>query len=358
MQWTVVVPGALIPAPLAGAVIDAARSGQAGAAVVHLPGLLATAQIDAPRDTVPRFEGAAHLGLLWPRFGHAAQPPASAAGAWHALFGSAPPPHLWLADPVHFGFARDHFLVDALPDLADEEFAALADAAADSLRAAGARLHLAGTQGFIAFDTGWQLDAEPLACALGEPVQPRMPEGPDASRWRRLLSEIQMVWHEHPVNQAREARGAPPLNALWLHGAGQMGALRLDGLTEVVANDPALRGWALAAGLPPTQVHADLDRTPRGNALLLWPDLFAPCKAEAWGAWLPAFARFDAWLGRLATRAAAAGARIELLLAGRRQTRRVLITSTDRWKLWRRPGAAARLVPVFSESEPQSGARA
>ncbi|MFQ6707899.1 putative sulfate exporter family transporter, partial [Bordetella pertussis] len=36
--------------------------------------------------------------------------------------------------------------------------------------------------------------------------------------WRRLLNEIQMVWYEHPVNEARAARGAAPINALWLYG--------------------------------------------------------------------------------------------------------------------------------------------
>ena len=35
--------------------------------------------------------------------------------------------------------------------------------------------------------------------------------------WRRLLNEIQMAWHDHPVNEAR-ARGVAPVNALWLYG--------------------------------------------------------------------------------------------------------------------------------------------
>jgi len=36
--------------------------------------------------------------------------------------------------------------------------------------------------------------------------------------WRKLLNEIQMVWHAHPVNDDRVARGLSPINSLWLYG--------------------------------------------------------------------------------------------------------------------------------------------
>jgi hypothetical protein len=126
----------------------------------------------------------------------------------------------------------------------------------------------------------------------------------------------------------------------------------------VISEDPAVRGWALAAGVPAAQVHADLDRPVRGNALLLWPGLFAASKAEAWGAWLPVFARFDAWIGQLTAQAVQSGARIELLLAGRRQTRRVLIHAADRLKPWRRIGADARFATLFADADLPDGARA
>lgn len=364
MHWTVVVPGALIPAAFCNAVIDAARDGQTGAPIAHLPRLLAAARIEPPRAAATRFDGAAHLEALWQCFGGNADAAPTAAGAWRALFDTPPPPHLWQADPVHFSFARDHYLVEPLPDpdLYAAEFAVLAEAAAECLSAAGARLHVSGTRGFVAFDRAWQLDTTPLDCALGESVQARMPEGADAARWRRLLSEIQMVWHQHPINEAREARGAPAINALWLHGEGSLDPVSARGprsaIDTVVSEEPAVRGWALAAEVPAAQVHADLDRSVTGNALLLWPGLFAPCKAEAWGAWLPVFARFDAWIGERAAQAAQTGARIELVLAGRRQTRRLLIHAADRFKPWRRIGAHTRVAPLFADAETPDGARA
>ena len=38
--------------------------------------------------------------------------------------------------------------------------------------------------------------------------------------WRRLLNEIQMCWHEHPVNIERQQAGEPEINGLWLYGGG------------------------------------------------------------------------------------------------------------------------------------------
>lgn len=51
-----------------------------------------------------------------------------------------------------------------------------------------------------------------------------------AERWlRRLQNEAQMLLHEHPVNQARAARGLPLANSVWLYGGGaSAGALPAD----------------------------------------------------------------------------------------------------------------------------------
>ena len=40
------------------------------------------------------------------------------------------------------------------------------------------------------------------------------------------LNELQMLLHDHPVNQAREARGELPVNSLWLWGGGRQPSTR------------------------------------------------------------------------------------------------------------------------------------
>lgn len=44
------------------------------------------------------------------------------------------------------------------------------------------------------------------------------PQDPSMQTWRKLLNEIQMVWHSHPVNEMRAQRGLHPVNSLWLYG--------------------------------------------------------------------------------------------------------------------------------------------
>jgi hypothetical protein len=56
--------------------------------------------------------------------------------------------------------------------------------------------------------------------ALGEDLFEHLPEGPDGRRWRALLSEAQVVLHNHPHNATRIAAGKPPVNSLWFWGGG------------------------------------------------------------------------------------------------------------------------------------------
>jgi hypothetical protein len=44
------------------------------------------------------------------------------------------------------------------------------------------------------------------------------PQTDSMKAWRKLLNEVQMVWHTHPVNTERAASGLEPINSLWLYG--------------------------------------------------------------------------------------------------------------------------------------------
>ena len=53
----------------------------------------------------------------------------------------------------------------------------------------------------------------------GQSINDKLPVGDNQGDWRRLMNEIQMTLFEHPVNQAREANGLLPINAVWFSGA-------------------------------------------------------------------------------------------------------------------------------------------
>jgi hypothetical protein len=52
----------------------------------------------------------------------------------------------------------------------------------------------------------------------GRDVSDWWPMDPSWRLWRKLLNEIQMCWHDHPVNEARAQAGSPPVNGVWLYG--------------------------------------------------------------------------------------------------------------------------------------------
>jgi hypothetical protein len=55
----------------------------------------------------------------------------------------------------------------------------------------------------------------------GQNIAGWWPDGDAWLAWRRILNEIQMVWHNHPVNETRLERGLPAVNGVWLYGGSQ-----------------------------------------------------------------------------------------------------------------------------------------
>jgi hypothetical protein len=91
-------------------------------------------------------------------------------------------------------------------------------------------------------------DAPPLALARGRPVDVRPGAGGDEARLSALANEIQMLLHDHPVNEARERRGEPPVNAVWLWGGGRLERPGARPFQRVRSADPLAAGLALGSG--------------------------------------------------------------------------------------------------------------
>ncbi len=197
----------------------------------------------------------------------------------------------WLrADPVHLRLMRDHLVVVPAEALAVSR--AEADAFCASLNS-----HFAGVMQVLALDPGrWtarlfdrslELDDVPALQVAGRQLP--------LSRGRDLeLAEIQMLLHAHPANAAREDRGEPTINSLWLWGAGRAGKAT-SRWSSVLADEPLVMGLAMLArtryrSLPPGAaqwlqsapedgrhlVVLDALRTP---ALLLEADKYHECFA-------------------------------------------------------------------------------
>jgi hypothetical protein len=86
----------------------------------------------------------------------------------------------------------------------------------------------------------------PLASVRGA-IYPWLPAGGDATRWRRWLSEMQMLLHAHPVNALREAHGRVPVTGVWISDGGRVTDVPQGSASAIFA--PAGRDGDVARGL-------------------------------------------------------------------------------------------------------------
>ncbi|MEP6907293.1 MAG: phosphoglycerate mutase [Pseudoxanthomonas sp.] len=84
---------------------------------------------------------------------------------------------------------------------------------------------------------------------LGEDLFAHLPEGDLGRRWRALLTEAQIVLHNHPWNAMRASLGKPAVNSLWFWGAGASPDFVRTRYRQVKGNDVLLQSLASAAGV-------------------------------------------------------------------------------------------------------------
>ena len=296
-----------------------------------VPGLLAAAQgarlpsaeLLLARGRASRAERVSVERWLQQAFGLEGDLPA---GALTALSrGEAAGGFLARADPVHLQLMREHIVTvpGAALSVSREEAAALA---------AAINAHFAGRLEVRVADPvrWWARLAEPLELAR-EPALEHAGRAlrPGATSAETLNTEIQMLLHAHPVNEAREARGEPPLNGLWLWGGGAAPKDVQSPWQSVSADDPVALGLAQAAKTRgrtmPASADAWLERLPEDGRQLLLLDGLPPAVAleQAWFAPLLAALR-GGRIGMLTVHVPDSGVSFETIRA-------------DLRRFWRRP---------------------
>jgi len=128
------------------------------------------------------------------------------------------------ADPVHLR-ADQHRLVLFAADqmtITPEEAQALAESFNQLYAADAMQLEApTPTRWYLRLTESPALRTTPLTQIIGRDIDKHLPTGTNAQHWRRFSNEVQMLFHEQPVNRAREARGKPLINSLWLWGGGK-----------------------------------------------------------------------------------------------------------------------------------------
>lgn len=154
----------------------------------------------------------------------------------------------WLrADPVHLraGLNSLTLVPGAALSIGQEEARAFAGAV---------NRHFAASFSVVVAEPGcWALrakgdvalQARPPIELAGRDVNTNLPTGRDAAHWHAILNEVQMLLHDHPVNEDREV----PVNSLWFWGAGRIPRAALGPWQSVTAADPVVVGLARLAGI-------------------------------------------------------------------------------------------------------------
>jgi hypothetical protein len=148
------------------------------------------------------------------------------------------------ADPVHLRVMRDHLIV-----VPSEAFEVSPEEAAALCRALNS--HFSNMNFMACEPRRWcaRLSEDSAIDALSPlEVSGQELNLSHATSWHALLNEAQMALHEHPVNEAREARGEPAVNSIWLWGAGRVPRNARCPWQSVAADDPAALGAAQLAG--------------------------------------------------------------------------------------------------------------
>ncbi len=205
-------------------------------------------------------------------------------------------PGYWLrADPVHLAISQRG------AELADPAGLALTeDEAGQLIETLNAQLSAEGWRFVAATPHNWLLRVPvkpevmftPLESVYGRNIHDFLPRGREAAAWHRLINEIQMLLHAHPVNDLRASAGRPLVNSLWPWGGGDypLPEVLPRPAGTVHGSDPllmALAGLAGARCLPAPRTFTELGGK---DVWVVLDDLARPAQwrdAQAWRqAWL------------------------------------------------------------------------
>ncbi|WP_435626462.1 hypothetical protein [Candidatus Ferrigenium straubiae] len=254
----------------------------------------------------------------------------------------------WLrADPVYLRLQRDQLVLLPEVEVSVGEAAQLCAALNEHFAGQGMEFFAPHPQRwYLRLDRLPDIETVPLSQAAGRNVRSLLPSGKEAAHWHRMFNEIQMLLHSHPANEDREARGALPLNSLWLWGGGCSFAEPLQKNYDSVSSDePLAEMFAAAAGASFAGWPAQWRGEGNGDRqLLVWTGLRSALRGGDLAAWRTALQEFETAYAQPLWHALRAGkiAQLQVDVLGGDHVRRLSLTQVCTWAFWRRAKPLAR----------------
>lgn len=144
----------------------------------------------------------------------------------------------------------------------------------------------------------------------------------DSRRWRALLSEAQVLLHNHPRNAQRIAAGLAPVNSLWFWGAGILPDHVRSGHAGLHSDDDAMAAFALMAGMEVAPLSRAWRHVPGDHLVDLRHARDLKLLQEDW---------LEPMLADLSAR------RLEQVTLDFADGTHYTLAPDQRWRFWRRP---------------------
>ena len=136
-------------------------------------------------------------------------------------------------EPIHIHAARDHLVLTStqILDIKASEADALFESVKDIFAEMSSITHRSKPHKWFIESSALQtLSTVSTAQAEGRNIDHWMPSDTSqegvARQWRKWQNEIQMIWFNHPVNEARQAEGMLSINSLWISGNGTLADIK------------------------------------------------------------------------------------------------------------------------------------
>jgi hypothetical protein len=252
----------------------------------------------------------------------------------------------WLCiDPIHLRVERTQLIVQdpSALQLTQEEATALAADLAPLLDELGRLSIAAPHEWHLHLHAESDIRTTPLADAIGLNGDQLMPKAANVKVWRRILNEVQVTLHEHPVNLARTGRGLPAVNSLWPWGEGALEEGK-TGWNCIQADGTLWQGLARHLGCPWQALPERYAPAP-GRTLAVLPMLDTPTRHRDALQWLSELQALEANWFAPAMQALQEGSLKKLVVHGHGEGQALTLTVSGSNKLnfWRKPAPLTAL---------------
>lgn len=244
-------------------------------------------------------------------------------------------PGYWLcADPVHLQLRRD-WLALLKTDISENDAASLVESLNRHFEEDGLHFHIERPDRWLLKLPDFpDLSTVSLMQAIGRDVDGCLPNGKDAMRMIQIMNEIQMLFHDHPVNSSRDI----PVNSVWFWGGGVSPEMKPSRFASVSSSSLLIANLAERSGAMHLAVpeHAGgwLASLPEGEHLVVLEDLMLPARYGDGDEWDNRLRRLEAsWFCPLLD---AARNGIDLSIVDNESGMQFDIKKHDLWKFWKR----------------------